>query len=154
MPVKSRSCVADLYLLKLEKKIEGFISEYINKVLFTINKNYQRGGFQKAEKNVEDRLNTQRKRETFVSHFSRKCVNSELNNIKLPEKQIERIKEKRKGKESKNSGSMEFIPSIQIDVYRLIELYAMSESRITALQKEFYQVISNTLLKMVYGMTL
>jgi hypothetical protein len=36
----------------------------------------------------------------------------------------------------------------------MIELYAISEARMTYLQKELYQLVSNKLLKMVYGMTL
>jgi hypothetical protein len=110
MPVKSRFRASDPYLLELEKKIEGFISEYINKVLFTISKNFDMGGHKRVKKNVEDRLNSQKKRETFVAHFSRKCVNYEFNSIKLPQKQAAQTKKKRKTKPGKNSGSMEFIP--------------------------------------------
>jgi hypothetical protein len=98
MPIKLRSHGNDQNLLKLEKKIEGFITEYINKVLFIINKNYESGGQQRTEKNTEGRLNTQRKKETFVAHFSRKCLNSEFNNIKLPEKLTVKIKQKKKTK--------------------------------------------------------
>jgi GTPase involved in cell partitioning and DNA repair len=112
MPIKLRACEPDQNLLKLENKIESFISEYLNKVLFTINKNYDKRNRQRVEKNGEDQRNNEKKRQTFVSHFSRKYMNSKFNSIKLPEKRIvkNRQRRKKKMKAGHDDELIEYIP--------------------------------------------
>lgn len=43
---------------------------------------------------------------------------------------------------------------MQVELYKMIELYAIAESRMSQLQKELYQLISNQIPNLLYNMTL